>query len=75
MRPVSRGVEFPTRIAGSHRQSYVGIDDGDMQHDFSDLEGFEQRHSQDELETCAAALFLAHHDVDHYERLLLDIET
>jgi len=45
-----------------------------MQHDFRELQDFEDRHSDDELEACAAALFLAHDDIDHYERLSLDLK-
>lgn len=41
---------------------------------FRDLQDFEERHTHDELEACAAALFLAHHDTAHYEHLSRDIE-
>ena len=44
-----------------------------MTHHFSELEGFEDRHAPEELEACAAALFLAHGDVGHYDDCVADL--
>lgn len=40
---------------------------------FRDLDGFEERHSHDDLETCAAALFHLHDDIRHYDTCINDL--
>lgn len=40
---------------------------------FRDLAHVKDRLSDAELEACAAALFLAHHDLDHYEQVERDV--
>jgi hypothetical protein len=42
---------------------------------FRDLNGFKERHTHRELEACAAALFLLHHDIEHAESCLSDLQS